>query len=92
MAKCKYWDSPIVDRINKRGMSCGFECPKNANELCEIPTKRKPKYKKIKAWCRITNNGEVIEIYYANGFSKEDSKGLFPCTIMINAKYLKGDK
>ena len=63
-------------------------CPmdKYTTENCNM--KRKPKYKKIKAWAWI-RDGKVWDAC-VNKWSI--TKRLIPCEIRINTKYLKGGK
>lgn len=63
-------------------------CPmdKYTTENCNM--KRKPKYKKIKAWARIMLGGEIdaTDDLYCKKLMP------IPCTIVINSKYLKDKK
>lgn len=55
---------------------------------CEIvPRKAKPKYKRVKAWALITGMGSVWALSI-----KGDKFRTIPCTILIEAKWLKGRK
>ena len=68
-------------------------CPKNTDWYCNIvKPKRKPKYKKIKAVAAINREGEVYSIRHEIDSDKWDKRVWKPCTILINAKYLKGEK
>ena len=47
--------------------------------------KRKPKYVKVKGWAWVTASGEIL--------ARSNKHSLtFPCTTLIESKYLKGDK
>ena len=52
----------------------------------------KPKYKKIKAVAAINREGEMYSIRHEIDSEKWDKRVWKPCTILINAKYLKGEK
>jgi hypothetical protein len=69
------------------------DCPRNTNSRCEIvPRKAKPKYKRVKAW------GWQYPVVAGGGYGADTDKDngveykQFPCTILIEAKWLKGRK
>ena len=86
MAKCKYfYDRQACLVTHKTG------CPKNTTGDCDI---KPPRYKRIKAWAWWNHWDNV---YVANSGCnkpnyKRDRVVAIPCTILIEAKYLKGDK
>ncbi len=64
-------------------------CPKNTNSKCEIV---EPKMVKIKAWAGFWGiPGSIAGGIYANTLNHGNAKK-FPCTILIDKKYLKGRK
>ena len=66
-----------------------IKCPPGANENCEIIPKRKSKVRRVKAWAFVFmgKTGRVqIDAYSDRNISH---KGLSPCTILIDEKYLK---
>ena len=81
MAKCKY----SKDCVPKQdGVA---DC-----EHCRETTNPKPKFKKIKAVAAINREGEMYSIRHEIDSDKWDKRVWKPCTILINAKYLKGEK
>ena len=70
-------------------------CPmdKYTTENCNM--KRKPKYKKIKAWAIVRDSkiGEIDGCFESGNIPpKYFSSAYVPCTILIDPKYLKGEK
>ncbi len=89
----RYIKPEFVDGINTARI-CGNKlinpttCPKNTNYRCQIVSKPKPKYKTIKGWASIRYG----KVWCAGVRKWSSTKKLYPCTITIEAKYLKGAK
>ena len=95
MAKCKLLSKETGQCMATRAQwnKCKQDtCPmdKYTTENCNM--KRKPKYKKIKAVAAINREGEMYSIRHEIDSEKWDKRVWKPCTILINAKYLKGEK
>lgn len=76
---CKYWN----------GDCHLIKCPKNTDRYCQIIPKRKSKVRRVKAWAFVFmgKTGRVqIDAYSDRNISH---KGLRPCTILIDEKYMK---
>jgi hypothetical protein len=99
MAKCKYYIAfNAPDGIEIKDCSVPYQrvdaknrtlCPNNTNAKCEIVTKRKPKYKRVKAWGYRGEDFNEIPGFHC---VPEQYDGTFPCYIVAEAKYLKGEK
>lgn len=105
MAKCKHRDEEFTDEQMAKWHSKGIRqtqcqvCHKwfwphewKPKLKCEIVTK-KPKYKTIKGWAN-TNNGIIVahNVPSWNKMDRVSGGKTIPCTILIEAKYLKGGK
>jgi len=88
---CKHWEySPSGTKYGERYCPCGIECPKNTNSNCEIITKKpKAKYKKVKAFCYKSTVSKGYIAWEKPTQSPAQDKGWLPCTILIEARYLK---
>ena len=96
MAKCKYWSREgklvLNGLMTKHCLALkGSRCPLNTDTDCNVlRTKKKPRYKRIKslAFEFIDNDGKKKWTAFPRkvGLVKH-----YPCTILIEAKYLKGD-
>lgn len=84
MKKMCKWDRKCV-YADEYGFVRFHVCPKNTNSKCEIISP-KPKYKRIKAWARWRIDGEMFAV------TDKYEDNTIPCTILIEAKYLKGRK
>ena len=89
MAKCKWFGKREFCPRDKTGW-CYYARKGLVTKYCEIIPK--PKYKKIKAVAAINREGEVYSIRHEIDSDKWDKRVWKPCTILINAKYLKGEK
>ena len=95
MAKCKLYEKETGSCLATRyqwGQCKENTCPMDAvtTENCNV--KREPKFKKIKAVAAINREGEVYSIRHEIDSDKWDKRVWKPCTILINAKYLKANK
>jgi hypothetical protein len=67
-----------------------FHCPANTNSKCEIiPKKPKAKYKRVKAFCYKSTVSKGYIAWEKPTQSPAQDKGWLPCTILIEARYLK---
>ena len=80
--KCKYWD---ID--GKCFFVGGGYCYKEDLFKCE--SKPKPKPVRIKAWAEIVD-GKIVDIMPYRICIEYNC--INPCTILIDKKYLKGEK
>jgi len=88
MAKCEEFGKGFCADMKmrmktKRLYGCG-----GADSRCTLIPKAKPKLRRVKAWAWIRErDGKVWDACVVK-WSK--SQNLVPCTILIDAKYLKG--
>lgn len=85
MAKCKYRKSctPFQDGIADCE-KCGY---------ADKPvTKPRPATKRIKAWCIVRDEWHIDGFEAGNTPPKYFSSAYVPCYIVIDKKYLKGEK
>jgi hypothetical protein len=88
MAKmCKYYDE--LCWASKRKCLTIKECPKNTNSRCEIISKTKPNMVKVKAWAW---KSKGVYGWCATELKGPKRLNCYPCYILIERKYLKGDK
>lgn len=82
MAKCDWWEKCGV----KEGKDF-FPCPNNVDENCN----QRPNLVKVKAW--VNRYYEDLALVTDVIVGKRPHKSFFPCTILIDRKYLgKGIK
>ena len=70
-------------------------CPKNSNHLCEM-VPPKSRVKRIKAWFWACIDNDTKGMIMAQNFDPDDMRmagcKVYPCTILIAEKHLRGDK
>lgn len=81
--------SLYADKQMRKGVKQTY-CPKCKLWLwpCEVKGPKKPRVVRVKAWCNYDKDGGLFVADNINGQKGHD----FPCTIIIEAKYLKEKK
>lgn len=88
---CPYWDiSPRGKNYDVDKCRCG-KCPKNTNAICEIIPK-KPKMVRVKAWADVSKEGILFGAFPERFIFPSEKSGYRPCTVLIEAKWLKERK
>ena len=93
---CKHWveNGAVMADTKKCWEGHYHRCPTNTNLSCEIIPKP-AKVRRIKAWAivRDLETGEIDGSFEAGNLPpKHFSSAYVPCTILINEKYLRGNK
>ena len=95
---CEYYGTkqhPQSIVNGKCNMVPGAWCPKGTTSLCELlPPKPRKKMVAFKAWTTKGLDGKPYGISHTNPKTSNMyyPEQWFPCTITIEAKYMKGEK
>ena len=91
MAKCKYYGEGVGNcPKDKNGFCIEYS---NCTDGCNIrPSKKKSRYKRIKAWASILESFRTGKREMHKVSLEKSITCVIPCTILIEAKYLRGNK